>query len=217
MAAVAAAVTGTTLGLAPTAHADVIGSCTLNVPSQVRVVGHYQHIVAKVSGGCSFYAANLSASWDGYTTNGMDDFLWFDQRTTEDWDVYDFHTLGRVTWRPSSAGEDATYNEFTQNTPVTDIRVGSWASIGASRSGTRVNLWGNGTRYSPSWGKNIAWQSTATIQYRAVGSSTWRTLTSLKVNGGFKYSYTTSAVREYRVQYAGTSSVWPASSSTVKK
>lgn len=124
------------IAFSPTAQADVIGSCRLVVPATVRIQSPYQHISASVTGGCSYsqYSQYLYAAWDGYTSAGMEDFLWFNQSTVDAWDIDDSHTLGLVTWRPDSAASwnensDSPYNEFTQNAPTSDIRLGRWVFL----------------------------------------------------------------------------------------
>lgn len=177
----------------------------------------YQLVQPTVTGGCAYYASDLSAAWSGYTSQGQEDYVWFYNSSRETWDIYDSRTLGTVTWRPAGADESRTYNSFTQNSPTTDIRVGSWSSLYASRYGTQVNVWGNASRYSTYWQKPIAWQTTATIQYRNVGSTTWNTLKTVSINGSYKYTYYTSAQRDYRVVFAGTQYIWSNTSTTVRK
>ena len=200
----------------PAAHADVVGNCQLRVPASVRVSTPYQHISPSVSGTCAGYANSLYALWDLYSAAGWEDYVDFDYALTGSWDVYDDVRLGRWTWRPGGALEEATGNEFTQNAPATEIRVGSWTRMTASRSGSMVNLWVNGNRYSTMYDKPIPWQTTATIQYRNVGSSSWQTLTSRSVSGGFTFRASAPVTRDYRVVYAGSPTIWGSTSSVVR-
>lgn len=205
------------VAVAPTADAAVIGSCRLVVPSTVRITSSYQHITPTVTGGCSYYASSLFAVWSGYTSQGAEDSLYFDRSGSQHWDVYDWHSLGRVTWRPEGADESINYNEFTQNSPTTDVRLGSWSTIKATRSGTSVTLSSNGARWSSYWGKPIAFETSASFQYKDVGSSTWRTLVTKSVKGSASYSYRTSATRDYRVVYSTTATTWGVTSNTARK
>lgn len=218
LAGTAALATLATVAFSPSAQAATIGSCRLVVPAQVRIVGPYQHVKPTVTGTCTSYASSLSASWDGYASTGFEDFLWFDQKVSDDWDIYDWHPFGTVTWRPSGASEDVNYDEFTQNTPTTTVRLGSWTSLKAVRSGSRVTLTSTGTRYATTVQKRIPWQTTATLQYRPVGTTTWKTLKkATATKGALTYSYTSKAARDYRVSYAGGTTIWSSTSSTVRK
>lgn len=211
-----------TVALSPASHASaaVIGSCRVSVPSQIRISGPYQHVTAKLDGGCALpdRVGNTGAAWTGYTSSGASEFLYFDGAASDDLDLYDWNTtLGVMSWRPEGAYERVNYDEYTQNAPKTEIRLGSWTALKASRSGSKVTFSGNGVRYSATYQQNLPWETVATISYRNVGSSTWVNLKSLKVRGSFTWTTTSSRARDYRVYYAGTPQIWPSTSGTVRK
>lgn len=216
LAGTAAVATLATVAFSPSAQAATVGSCNLVVPAQVRISSPFQQITASVTGTCTRYGSNFDAYWDAVGAASLSDSLWFNGPTTK-WDVHSYTALGVRTWKPGDSIEWQTLQKFTQNAPKTDIRAGSWSSLRASRSGSKVTLSANGTRWSTSWEKPIAHQTTATIQYRNAGSSTWNTLKTQSVNGAFSYSYKTSATRDYRVTYNASKYIWAATSPTVRK
>ena len=218
LAGTAALATLATAAFSPSAQAATSGTCRLVVPAQVRIVGPYQAVKTTLSGTCTSYASSVFATWTGYTSQGAEDGVLFDSVTSDYWDIYGWHTPGVVSWREAWATEQNNWNEFTPNTPTTTVRLGSWTSLKAVRSGSRVTLTSTGTRYATTVQKRIPWQTTATLQYRPVGTTTWKTLKkATATKGALTYSYTSKAARDYRVSYAGGTTIWSSTSSTVRK
>ena len=143
----------------------------------------------------------------------------FEGTSTDTWDYYTFDPMGRMTWRPGGA-YDSYSNTLSQNSPVSEVRLGSWAGLTATRSGSAVTLNVRAVRYWVSGDKNIPFTSAAgTIQYRGLGTTTWKSLKYVSTNssGAYAYKYTSSAARDYRVVLNGTSSIWNATSATLRK
>lgn len=198
--------------------ASAAGSCLLSAPSTVRIVRPYVPITLRANGACT-YGSGWGAWQLMHPSKGQSNFVWFEGTAIETWDVYDFHDLGRQTWRPSSAyGQN--YDELSQNTVVSDIRVGSWASVSSSRYAGRTTINTLTTRYATSLGRNVGWAgATGVIQYRTPGTSTWRSLKNVYANssGRYSYTYSTSRVRDYRVAIYSKPTIWWAHSGTTRR
>lgn len=213
-----AGMTGTAGLVAGAPSASAAQSCTLSAPSRVSVWHSYTGVPLRASGPCT--TGSGWGAWDLiHPTQGEQDVAIFDHTATDTWDYYSFESMGRMTWRPSDAW-DSNYNTLSQNTAVTEVRLGSWAGLTASRSGSAVTLKVRAVRYWVSGDKNIPFTSAkGTIQYRTPGTTTWKSLKYVLTNssGTYQYKYTSSAARDYRVVLSGTSSIWNANSATVRK
>lgn len=189
-----------------------IGSCSLVVPATARVVQDYFQLPVRVTGGCAI--SDLPwAAWIIGSSDDPRDFIVFSGERSSVWELFNDTPLGVRTWRPDGAFNNPFTAQYTQNSPTTTVKVGSWASLTASRSGSKVTINTRAVRYATSLDRNIAWAGNpVTIQYRAKGASTWNTLRNATTNsaGAVQYSYTTSATREYRAVYAGTPYIWEA-------
>jgi len=216
----AGAVVAGGLAAAPDAHAASIGTCTLVVPSRVSISHEYRAIPLSIKGGCAARSGSF-ASWDLYhPTHGLEDVAYFDGKTKDTWDLYSFHDLGAQRWRPEGAFTGDFVYDFSQNSPVTTIKIASSASIRSSRSGSRVTLTAHSARYAISLDRVINYRGVAgTLQYRSIGSKTWHGLKSVKTNslGSAKFTYTSRSSRYYRVVFKETGSVWGATSSTTRR
>ncbi|MBO1755276.1 hypothetical protein [Allobranchiibius sp. CTAmp26] len=201
---------------APTASAAQ--SCTLSAPARVSVWHSYTGVPLRASGACTIGSG--WGAWDLiHPTQGSQDTAFFDGTATDTWDYYTFEPMGRMTWRPSDA-YDSYSNMLSQNAPVSEVRLGSWAGLTATRSGSAVTLNVRAVRYWVSGDKNIPFTSAAgTIQYRAPGTTAWKSLKYVSTNssGAYQYRYASSAARDYRVVLNGTSSIWNAASATVRR
>lgn len=194
---------------APAVPASAAGSCSLQIPSTVRISTPYQAVTGRLSSNCSAAGAT-DASWSVYhPTEGINSYLFFHPSTTDIWDVYDWDvTPARYSWRPEGA-YDADYNNIAQNSPITDVRVSSGAAIYTSRSGSYVTIKTSSSRYAYSVSEWVRWGNIrGTIQY--YGSAGW---TSLKyayqdANGYYTYRFYAPRGRSYRVVLASTSSIW---------
>ncbi|MDE9367309.1 hypothetical protein PZ938_16940 [Luteipulveratus sp. YIM 133132] len=203
----------------------VIGSCSLVVPSTARVVNDWQSIPVRVTGGCAISDTPIAAWYVG-SYDAPSDFIFFGDFSdsgevygsrTSTWDVFDNTQLGRRTWQDDFAFTGDQTAQYTQNNPVTTVKVGSWAALSTTRSGSKVTINTRVSRYSTAYHKPIAWAgATGTIQFRAAGTSTWKGLKYATANsaGTYSYSYINSAKGDYRVVYNTTPYIWDATSAS---
>lgn len=204
-------VAGAALATAPSASAAA--QCTLSAPAKVFIAKPYTEIKLRASGSCTW--GEGMGAWEGIHPNhGLVAFAFFDAKSTDAWDVYDWVKLGSYTWRPSGAyGQD--YNELSQNSPKTSVRLGSWSYVGATRSGSRVTVKTQVNRYNPDTSRHTSYNKVpATIQYRTPGTSTWHNLKTVTSSSAGKasYTYTSTAKRDYRVVVKDSPSVWGSTS-----
>jgi hypothetical protein len=205
------------VGAAPAAQAA--GTCSLQVPSRVVISTPYRQITTRLGSDC-VASGTVYASWDAiHPTQGWQTIAIFDETTTDFWDLYDFEPLGRWTWRPSLAW-DYNSDDVAQNTRYTDVKLGSWSKVTATRYGSKVSLATSAVRYSPTYERLIPWAGAyGQLQYKVPGTTTWRALKTVysTSTGTYRYTYTTTAVRDYRVYFPATSVIWNTASATVRK
>ena len=144
----------------------------------------------------------------------------FDNMNPMRWDVYDdFTPLGVWTWRP----EFCMYGELlecTQNSPTTDIRLGGWAGLTATRSGSYVTVSTSTARYAYSLNRFVPWGGIrGTVQTRTSSTAPWVSLKWVYpgTSGKYSFRYANSAVRDYRVVFPATPLIWNATSNIVRR
>lgn len=95
-------------------------------------------------------------------------------------------------------------------TATMDVRVTSKASVGVSRSGRKVTIAAHADRYYTSTGAWGRWnQATGVIQYRTSSTGAWVSLkNAVTANGVYRYTYTTTAKRQYRVLWPNATYIW---------
>lgn len=194
------------------------GTCKLVVPTTARVVRDHLAIPVSVTNGCALHPGPLALWYVGSEEDPKDFIFFIDEKGTT-WDMYADTPLGKRTWLGDGAIDDDA-NLYLQNAPQTTVKVGSWAGLQTSRSGNKVTVTPRAVRYATSLDRNIPWAGQkSTIQYRAVGGSSWTNLKSLLNNasGTASYTYTTSATREYRVVYNEATYIWGAVSPTSRR
>ena len=208
-------------GLIATApSAQAAGTCSAYVPSRISIAQHFRSYVVHEGPNCAAAGA-VYASWDAYhPTQGWQYVLIFDGTTTDYWDLYDFDApLGRWTWRPGDAW-DSGYNDIYQYTTYSDVRLASYGRVAVTRSGSRVTVKSTAMRYWQGGSKFIGWSGArGQIQWRTPGSSTWHGLKDVYSNssGGYSYTYTSSAVRDYRVVLRAVPTIWESTSPAVRR
>ena len=201
------------LGL-PTATAATASSCSMNIPSKVRISSPHQSVTARLSSDCAAAGAS-NAVWSAFhPTQGEGSVfstLWFAPPATESeiWDVYDWDFTPAVyTWQPDFAW-DIDSNPLAQNTPRTDVRVGSSAAIYTSQSGSYVTIKTSSGGYAYSLSQWVRWGGTrGTIQY--YGAAGW---TNLKyayqdASGYYTYRFYAPQRGSYRVIFPSASTIW---------
>ncbi len=198
----------------PHAAGTLNGTCSLVVPSTIHLMEDSDFVDFDVSGDCAS-REDLSAAWYA----GGPTFLESPYEVLIDHDSGDFSSMDSVgvfTWKGWFAFDDAQHT-YTQNSPKTTVKVGSWAGLQTVRSGSKVTINTRAVRYATSYGENVPWAgATGLIQYRTKGSSTWNGLKNVKTDsaGAFSYSYTMSATRDYRAVYAEQPTIWGTTSPT---
>jgi hypothetical protein len=205
---------------APTATAA--GTCSLYVPSRVSMGQPYRGITVRLGPNCAA-AGVVWADWDGYhPTQGLEEILLFDHTSSETWNLYDWQPIGRWQWRPDGAW-DSNYTDVYQYGPYyTDIRLASYGRVTATRYGSKINVRTSAARYWQGGSKFIGWSGArGQIQWRTPGTTTWHGLKEVysSSSGTYSYTYTTSAVRDYRVVLynATNNTIWGSTSPVVRR
>ncbi|MFC0625670.1 hypothetical protein [Kribbella deserti] len=196
------------------------GRCSLIAPSRIVISAPYRAITMRVAADC--VAGNWdNAAWTSYhPTQGVQEVLYFFRTsTTVTMDLYDYADPGLWNWRPNGA-YDTFSGAMSQNSPNSYVKVGSWAGLTASRSGSKVTLNVSAARYAVSLDKFVPYAgAVGQLQYKAPGATKWIALKSVKTTstGKYTYAYTASAARDYRVYFPETSVIWNAASATIRK
>jgi hypothetical protein len=221
-------------------------TCSLKIPTKVAIYQAYQAIALNRGDDCKA-AGVFDALWDGKRPDGVLKYqaiLAFDE--PDFWLVFHTDSLSVYTWHPSGAraysdvtlatdgrtaatppirttggqSPQATTTTVPQNTPTTDVRLGSSVGILASgrSDGTGVTITARAHRWAITPAAPIVYAgASGSIQYRPNGGSTWTVLTSftLNSNGEYPYTYKPTQLRDYRVvvydaQYifGGISATW---------
>lgn len=130
----------------------------------------------------------------------------------------DTNQLGLWTWTPV-ADQWAIVPANQMNSPLMDIRLGSRASLAATRSGLKVTLKIGAAHY---WQSKHNWaaytNATGLVQARNAGSTTWSNLREIHPDsaGWETWSYVTSVVKDYRVVITTATYIWGSESPTRK-
>lgn len=206
-------VAGAALATAPTASAAA--QCTLSAPAKVAIAKPYTVINLTAKGACT--RSNGFATWDlVHSYYGPSDMALFDGTTKDTWAIYDWEHLGSYTWTPDWA-TDGDYNDQSQNSVRTSVRLKSYSAVSVSRKGSKVTVKTQTNRYGITARKTIVHaKAPSVIQYRTPGTSTWRNLKNVTSNSSGKgsYTYTSKAKRDYRLVTKDTSTVWGSTSAT---
>ena len=205
----------------PTASGTAYGTCKLVVPTAIRLTSDYEGgplNMPSLTGGCALHSG-VTASWYAGGDNVSDAayVVLFDVGFIDGSE--DPSYLGALTWKGRFAFDDQGHT-YTQNSPVTTVKVGSWAGLQTARSGNKVTINTRAVRYATSYDDNIPWAGeTGLIQYRATGASTWTNLKSFTTNtaGATSYTYTSTATRDYRAVYTEQPYIWGATSPTSQR
>lgn len=201
-----------------TKDAKPYGTCSLVVPSAVRVVRSGTAVRVRLTGGCTL-RPDVLAGWYVGDYQDPSDYIFFGETASSDWQVFAFTPLGVRTWMPDAA-VDMDNHLYLQNSPRTTVKVGSWAGAWTSRKGANVTINTQTVRYSTAYDKNIPWAGeTGMIQSRLAGGTTWTNVKQVKTNssGRAAYTHTSSAKRDYRVVYNEATYIWGAISPTVSR
>ena len=203
----------------PAASGTPYGTCKLVVPTTIRLSNDPNSwVMPSLTGGCAL-RSGVTASWYAGGDNASDAAytVLFDLNYSDTGANLGY--VGVMTWKGRFAFDDQGHT-YTQNAPVTTVKVGSWAGLQTARSGSKVTINTRAVRYATSYGYNIPWASeTGVIQYRAKGGTTWTNLKDFTTNsaGATTYSYSASAVRDYRALYTEQPYIWGATTPTSQR
>ncbi|MGL5817803.1 MAG: hypothetical protein ACRCYR_09595 [Phycicoccus sp.] len=200
------------------------GSCTFHMPSKVTIASDIEDVPIAFGSDCA--AAKVKeATWratsvyrpqsyfEGAYTGRSSDFISFHA---------DYDYIRRWQWNPVGA-TDAAGNSVVQYGPsFTDLRLGSYGRVTATRSGAKVSVRTAASRYWIDGSRFIGWAGArGQIQWRTPGTTAWRGLKDVysSSTGTYGYTYTTTQTREYRVVlYDNTvKTIWGSISPTVRR
>lgn len=218
-ATVTAALMIATAGLtAAPANAKTTATCNLTAPYRVVIGQPYKAFNLYASGVCS-----LGEGWSAWDlihpSQGSQGGAFFGSGSNREiWDVYDWHTIGIHTWRPSAA-YDANSNPLSQNTVQSDIRLATAAWITSKRTADVVTLTGTSLLYSTGSNSYFKRSAKGAFQFKERGTTTWRGLKAVTTNsaGVATMSYRFSRTRDYRFVLYTTPVSWDQASATTTR
>lgn len=203
-------------------QASAAGSCSLYAPGRIAIGSSFRTITINEGPNCAA-AGVVDAAWSPtHPTKGpIDIIIYQNSDRSQPFDIYGDDPIGVWTWRPEGAF-DASDNTVFQYTPTTDVRLASYSRVTPTRTGTKVTVKTLAGRWWQSGDKLIGWSGArGQIQYRTPGTTTWHGLkdVSSSSTGTYSYTYSTSAVRDYRVVIydATNKTIWGSTSPTVRK
>ncbi len=193
------------------------GSCSVVLPSRLAVDAPYERFTARLAGDCAASGSEY-ASWDvEHPYYGWSSIFIFDPgASSDDWEFYDWEHLGSYVLRPSMA-HDADYNDLSQNTVTTSVRLWSRLYLTSARAGTKVTLRSAATRYTPSAEGFRAWAGAPVHLYsRTCGSCKWKYFRMLRTNSLGQASTVVSqrSARYYQARTADVGTTWGRVAST---
>ncbi len=205
------------------AHASTsgtVGSCKLVVPAKVRVSQPFYEVPVSVTGGCALHPGP-NATWYPNAGKFQGDLINFEGSKHAGWGISGNATkLGFRTWYGGGASNVPYTYSYSQDNPVTEVRVGSWAGMWTSRSGERVTLNARAVRYATSLGRVIPWAGqTGYVQIKPTGTNTWTNLTTVTTgsDGNARTNYWDNGTADYRVTFYGSPWIWDATSPTSRR
>ena len=211
-----------TTTMAGQAQAKTTATCTLTAPYRVVIGQPYKEYKLYTSGVCSL-GGNAWAAWDLiHPTQGDQGGAYFGSvgsgNNQDNWDVYDSHTIGLHTWRPYAA-YDNNYNQLSQNTVQSDIRLATAAWISSKRTRDVVTLTGTSLLYSTGSNNYFKRSAKGAFQYKERGTTTWKGLKAVTTNsaGVATMSYRYGKTRDYRFVLYTTPVSWDQASATTTR
>ena len=193
-----------------------IGTCKLVVPRAVRVVQPDQAIPVSVTGGCAL-RPGPQAEW--YSSRGYGESIVFDNTKRTYWSMNDQAKLGFRTWYGEGAFDPSTGDNYSANKPITDVKVGSWAGLHATKSGSTLTLNVRAVRYATSYHRNIPWAGeVGHVQYKSAAGNTWYVGQQVTIgsDGNATTTVTSDGMTDYRVVFGDQDYIWGATSPTVQ-
>ncbi|MEV6286632.1 hypothetical protein [Kribbella sp. NPDC051770] len=212
----AALAAGVVLIAAAPASAQATAVCNLTAPYRVVIGQPYKEFTVYASGVCSVTG---TSGWDLiHPSQGSQGGAYFSGGNRQSWDVYDFHTIGLHTWRPSGAFDNNS-NPLTQNTVQSDIRLATAAWISSKRTADVVTLTGTSLVYSTDYDKYYKRSAKGAFQFRERGTTTWKGLKGVTTSsaGVATMAYRYSKTRDYRFVLYTTPVSWDQASATTTR
>jgi len=198
------------------------GSCSLYVPSKLALTAPERTITVKEGPNCAA-AGVVSATWTPHHATAGDgpSVTFANSARSTTFLVEGWYPVGVWTWTPNGA-YDAQHVSVYQYSPKTDVRLGSYGRVYPTRSGSKVNVKTLGARYWQEGEKFIGWSyARGQIQYLTPDTTTAHTLKEVYTysTGTYSYTYSTTAVRDYRVVFynATNNTIWGSTSPVVRK
>ena len=202
------------------APASAYGTCSIVAPTRLTVDKPFKRFVGSLGDDC--YEAGVDwASWDiRHAYYGPDDMYFFDSgQATATWDFYDWDHLGTYYIEPDSA-YTVDSDTLEQNSLVATVRLGSRATLSATRTGKYVTLRTKATRYTPSAEGFRAWRGRAVaFSYRTCATCSWKHLKTRTTGstGRVQYRFFSPRAKYFRATTSDISTTWGRASGTVRR
>lgn len=158
------------------------------------------------------------ASADVYGPDGLSDILIYDGARTDYWYLYDWERPG-VYDTLDGDGWTVDDQAVTWRGDTSVVKFGAWAGISAARSGSRVTLTAQASRYDATSERFIGYGNRViAIQHCLTHTSSCSTLAYARTNsaGRATITVTAPALRSYRVTFGESSSFWGATSARIR-
>lgn len=185
-------------------------SCSLRVPSYIRVASPLQTIYGLRGEDCGYQQVGYAA-WATYNGGGPAGVVIFDETGTSStrWDIYaSFVTPGAYKWQPLGA-VDSYDQPLAQNTPTTAVKLGSGAAVTATRSGSYITLRTSSWRYAYSLNQWVRMGGVVgTIQYWTPTGWVNFKYAYPDASGYYSYRAYVPQARAYRVVFPTTTNIW---------
>jgi hypothetical protein len=206
------------------AHRPTVVSptCSLEVPSRVAVTEPALTPLHRLRPDCKA-ASVIEAAWTVELSDGtVIEKSYFNFDYPAEWYVFDRGTRGVRYWRPAGArkADDPPAGSVAQNSPITDVRLGSAAELIARRAGKRVTLDLTATHYDPATHQFQPWPgATGRLELRTPGTEVWYPFREVTMDASGRSSEIVvfSAKRDYRMKLVDTADTWGSDSPVVRK
>ncbi|GAB2576455.1 hypothetical protein [Kribbella endophytica] len=204
------------------AHELEKATCSLDVPARVSIDRPY--LTPPVRRGADCAAAGVQeASWTAYTPTGaVGSRLYFNWDFPAEWSVFAPTERGTWIWRPAGAETDLQTDRplVPQNTPVTDLRLGSTAGLTGHRDDRRITLTGTIRRFNPATYTAEPWPNAlGELQLREPGDRIWSTFKQVTTNsrGEATEAFDLAARYDFRLVVPDTADTWGSASPTIPR
>jgi hypothetical protein len=200
----------------------VAPGCTLEVSSRVAIIEPSitppHHLGPDYAAAAVVEAAWRSELADGTAMN--ESYFYLDHPST--WYVFDRSLTGVQYWHPAGARRagDPQSGSVPQNSPFTDVRLGSRSVLVARRTGKLVTLDLLVSRYDPATHEFEPWPgATGYLELRAPGTDVWYPFRAVTVDASGMSAEVVrlSAKRDYRLRVLDSADTWGTESRAVRK